>query len=218
MRASNNEVPGSSGSGNAQFGASASADALKGLGGAVAIVSEYVTPDDGRNETRWYCLTLVVILLFCGLALTLNQQQRTATPQYLELSTQAKSLLTALRNAGDEILFLLPESGALAEGLPDVASLQAEGVPPFAQEAMSADLPQYQWQRLPGACYLGQPLSTSAELHTHADPQAAPLQPSFLLKLQPSAAGNQVAVYWRLMEPATAVACDSMTHWQAYLE
>ena len=135
-------------------------------------VTEWIAPDDGHRESRWVFLTVVLILLAGGAGLLVNQSEPVKVPAHLQLNVNEKAILTALRNAGDEILFLAENEASL----PDVSSLSQAGVPPFA--VMPGQQSRYLWQRLPGGCYIGTP--------------KAGARITFLLLLE-----NDVAVFWR---------------------
>lgn len=160
---------------------------------------EHIRPSDGRQESGWVLLTILLILLAGAYGISVNQTVPAKLPGYLLLDVADKAVLTALRNAGDEILFLA-EAG---DELPDVASLVADGIPPFSAP-VSSDV-KHHWQRIEGHCYLGTPLKSSTGIQ-------------FLLTLD-----QGVEVYWRLPDPdhnhspqpeRTDSACTPDEHWQ----
>ena len=160
---------------------------------------EPIRPSDGRQESGWVLLTILLILLAGGYGISAHQTVPAKLPGYLLLDVADKAVLTALRNAGDEILFL-SEAG---EELPDIASLIADGIPPFSP-SVSGNV-KHHWQRIEGHCYLGTPLKNSTSVQ-------------FLLRLE-----QGVEVYWRPSEPnhthapqpeRTGAACTPDEHWQ----
>ena len=160
---------------------------------------ERIRPSDGRQESGWVVLTILLILLAGGYGISANQTVPAKLPGYLMLDVADKAILTALRNAGDEILFLT-EAG---DELPDVARLIADNIPPFSGP-VSGDV-KHHWQRIEGHCYLGTPLQNSPGVQ-------------LLLTLD-----EGVEVYWRLAKPdhnhahqpeRTGSACTPDEHWQ----
>ena len=134
--------------------------------------TERIIPDDGRRESGLVLLTAVLILLLGGAALAVNQTVPAALPGHLLLETGDKATLTALRNAGDEILFMR-EAG---EPLPDIVSLVEIGIPPFAEQP---GVPAtHRWYKVSETCYIGSPLTDNGQ--------------EFLLILE-----QDVSVYWR---------------------
>lgn len=139
---------------------------------------EKVRPDDGRQESGWVFLTVLTILLFGGFGISQHQTFPASLPGHLLLEVSDKATLTALRNAGDEILFM-------AEGetdLPSIESLIADGVPPFAEQP--GEVNTYWWKLMEGRCYLGVPKESSSQMQ-------------FLLTLD-----GGVAVYWQAQNAA----------------
>ncbi|MCV6610390.1 MAG: hypothetical protein OIF55_06440 [Amphritea sp.] len=162
-------------------------------------VTERIVPDDGRKESRWVFLTVLLILIAGGAGIFVNRSEPARLPDYLQLSVNDKAVLTALRNAGDEILFLAEVNDAL----PDIASLEQAGVPPFA--AMPGQQSRYHWQHLSAGCYLGTPKAGS--------------RIEFLLVLE-----KQVTVFWRPSSGSEShhysnsgpVGCQPDQHWQEF--
>ena len=134
---------------------------------------EKVRPDDGRQESGWVFLTVLLILLLGGFGISQHQTVPASLPGHLLLEVGDKATLTALRNAGDEILFMAEDG----DELPSVESLITDGVPPFAEQA--GDVNTHQWQLIDGRCYLGVPKENSSQMQ-------------FLLTLD-----DRVAVYWQ---------------------
>ena len=158
---------------------------------------ERIRPNDGRQESGWVVLTILLILLAGGYGISTNQTVQVKLPGYLLLDVADKAVLTALRNAGDEILFL-SEAG---DELPDVARLIADSIPPFSGP-VSGDI-KHHWQRIEGRCYFGTPVKNSPGVQ-------------FLLTLD-----QDVEVYWRPAKPdhnhqpeRTGSACTPDEHWQ----
>ncbi|OMH33667.1 DUF6162 family protein [Motiliproteus sp. MSK22-1] len=165
---------------------------------------QYIEPvrsDNGRQESRWVLLAVLLILFVGGYGVTTNQSVPAKPPGYLLLDVKDKAVLTALRNAGDEIQFLAQEGSPL----PEVASLAAEGIPPFSDHLSATS--RHRWRKLDGACYIGTPLNAS---------NGSSVQ--FLLVLN-----TRVLVYWRSVERShkhshqskrTTSACTPDEYWQ----
>lgn len=134
---------------------------------------EKVRPDDGRLESGWVFITVLLILLLGGFGISQHQTVPASLPGHLLLGVSDKATLTTLRNAGDEILFMAEEGAEL----PTVKSLIADGVPPFAEQP--GDVNTHQWQLMEGRCYLGVPKDSSSQMQ-------------FLLTVE-----GGVAVYWQ---------------------
>ncbi|MGY0218012.1 DUF6162 family protein [Endozoicomonadaceae bacterium StTr2] len=161
--------------------------------------TEQVRPDDGRRESGWVLLAIVLILLSGGIGIASHQAAPTSRPDYLSLSVQDKAVLTDLRNAGDEILFL-QEDG---QPLPDVLQLADDGIPPFQQQ--SNQQRSHHWQKQSGPCYAGTPVNGTGL--------------NFLLLLEGS-----VRVYWQpaathesdSLHSDEAATCSPDEHWQLF--
>lgn len=154
---------------------------------------EIVRADDGRRETSWVVGVILVILCCAALMLKYNQQPPETQTQHLELNVTGKAMLTALRNAADEISFL-----ALDSDLPDIASLKASGIPPFDDATGTFD--QYRWSQPQANCYLG---VSDAVGH-----------PAFVLTVS-----DHSEVYWTStsssIQTSTSVDCSRLDHWQS---
>lgn len=134
---------------------------------------ERVRPDDGRQESSWVFLIVLLILLLGGYTISTHQTVPAKLPGHLLLDVKDKATLTALRNAGDEILFLAEDG----EKLPDVETLLLDGIPPFATPI--DNVKTHRWALVDGRCYLGTPLRGNSQVR-------------FLLTLD-----ERVAVYWQ---------------------
>ena len=103
---------------------------------------ERVLPDNGRQETRWVMLTLVLVLLAGVFGLVWRQQAVPAAPPNTSLNTQDSRLLTELAIASEEIRFMTPDG----KPWPTPAQLTDAGVPPFDRAGL-------RWQQPETACY-----------------------------------------------------------------
>lgn len=166
--------------------------------------TERVRPDNGQQESGWVFLTIALILLLGGFGITQNQTASVVLPEHLSLSVTDKALLTALRNAGDEIQFMR-EPGA---ALPTVSQLQTDAVPPFV--TTPGQRSNYRWQLLEKGCYLGTPTLTDPV------PEAAVESGmQFLLTF-----ADGVNVYWQsaddLHNDQPSLSCTPDNHWQVF--
>lgn len=104
---------------------------------------ERVLPDNGRQETRWVMLTLVLVLLAGVVGIQWRQQADPEPAAHAGLSTAGTRLLTELSIAAEEIRFMTPTG----ESLPSATRLGELGVPPFERAELD-------WQQPQPACYL----------------------------------------------------------------
>jgi len=165
--------------------------------------TERVRPDNGQQESGWVFLVITLILLLGGYGITQNQAASVVLPEHLTLAVQDKALLTALRNAGDEIQFMR-EPGA---PLPTIRQLQNDALPPFIN--LPGQHTNYQWQLLEGRCYLGVP-ATVSDVANNAGSGT-----QFLLTF-----ADGVHVYWQpadhLHADQTSLSCTPDNHWQVF--
>ena len=153
---------------------------------------ERVIPDDGRQETGWLLVMIGFILALATGGLHLNQDRPAATVKHMELSVTGREVLTALRNAADEIMFL-SEDG---QTLPGIEELAAEGLPPFADT--TGAFSHYRWSMLASRCYYG----GSSQVG----------QPRFILRID-----DVAAIFWQVEEHADhgpPSSCNQLDNWQ----
>ena len=168
-----------------------SSDSIKtGLIDKRTVIIEKVIPDDGRRESLWLISSIAIILFFAAITLHYNQADRVEPARHQELGITGKAVLTALRNAGDEIQFMMEQP----DNFPSVNELIEAEVPPFADN--TGAFASYQWSLLNNHCYLGTPADSD--------------YPEFLL----FADSDHPHIYWRY-DRSTAVDCSTTTHWQS---
>ncbi len=107
-----------------------------------------VKPDNGRRETLWVTLVVILILLAGALGIMFRQAGAAPADPYESLNGAQRQLLTELMIASDEIRFMTP-SGA---PLPELDELQALGVSPFSQ----TDEATYRWSQVEPGCFQAQ--------------------------------------------------------------
>ncbi len=157
---------------------------------------EKVRPDNGSRESGWVFLTIAVILLIGGFGISQHQQEKPELPEHLTLGIADKAILTALRNAGDEIQFMLDD----AQTLPTPDQLREELVPPFVAQPGLEDT--HYWRLFEQRCYIGEPTA------------ARKSSMRFLLTFD-----GEVSVYWQLATAGShshGSVCNVDEHWQVF--
>lgn len=149
--------------------------------------SERVVPDNGRQETSWLVGSIIIILIFAGITLKFNQQAPVTKTEHLGLDVTGKAVLTALRNAADEISFMSD-----GQGLPSVEELIDSALPPFADD--TGAFSGYRWQKLDADCYYGQNENGS---------------PDFALKFS-----DHAEIYWYSAGATSLRSCTALSGWQ----
>ncbi len=149
--------------------------------------SERVVPDNGRQETYWLVGSIAIILVFAAVTLKFNQQALAPKTEHLELDVTGKAVLTALRNAADEISFISD-----GHHLPSVDELIDSAVPPFADD--TGAFSGYSWKKLDSDCYYGQNENGS---------------PDFVLKFS-----NHAEIYWHSAGATSLRSCTTLSGWQ----
>jgi len=151
-------------------------------------VTEIVRPDNGRIESYWLIGIVVIILSIASYVLQNNQAPDLAPQKHLELDVEGKAVLTALRNAADEILFLSDDGN-----LPSVSELIDQELPPFSDS--NGTFAAYSWALIDSACYLGRSAQEGSR--------------EFVLKIH----NDHSEIYWRQAASNTAN-CNQLTDWE----
>lgn len=135
------------------------------------IRSERVRPNNGQQESLWAFLTLVLILLISGIGIGLNQVPVPEAAAHLKLNTEQKRLLTQLSSAASEIRFLAEGDLSPGHGIsienspqwPDLETLIAFGVPPFAGSSVNlSGNAGFRWLNPKPGCFIGENASANA--------------------------------------------------------
>ncbi|WP_415884335.1 DUF6162 family protein [Neptuniibacter sp. QD34_54] len=149
---------------------------------------EVVRPDNGRVESYWLIGSIVIILSIANYVLQNNQAPSLAPQKHLELDVEGKAVLTALRNAADEIMFLSDDGS-----LPAVSELIEQELPPFADS--NGTFAAYSWNLLDSVCYFGRSSKEGSR--------------EFVLKIH----NDHSEIYWRQTAVNTPN-CDQLTNWE----
>lgn len=152
------------------------------------VLIEKVIPDDGRQETSWLLASVAIILCFAAVTLKYNQDLPLPDGKHLELGVTGKAVLTALRNAADEIMFMSD-----GEAFPEIRELEDSLLPPFKDQTET--FAQYRWLKLSPECYYGKTIDGSA--------------PEFILKL-----GSHAEIYWHSAGSQNVEGCTDLKGWQ----
>lgn len=103
---------------------------------------ERVPPDDGRRESLWVALAMLLVLGAGAAGIWLRQEAAEPPAAHLSLNREQTQWLTELSIGAEEIRFMAPAGGPW----PEPAALAALAVPPF-------DRPEYRWQQPAADCY-----------------------------------------------------------------
>lgn len=150
---------------------------------------EKVVPDDGRRENLWLIISVIIILIAAAITLKFNRAEVKIETPHLELGVTGKAMLTALRNAADEITFMSEERALL----PTPKVLIEEGIPPFADTTGPFSL--YRWDQPTSDCYLG--LSSESD------------HPAFALVIK----NSHAEIFWNYELPPE-FNCTQFSNWQ----
>ncbi|WP_409522823.1 DUF6162 family protein [Nitrincola sp. MINF-07-Sa-05] len=112
-----------------------------------AAQTQLVKPDNGRRETIWVTLVVILILLAGALGIMFRQAGAAPADPYESLNGAQRQLLTELTIASDEIRFMTPSSTPW----PELDELQTLGVSPFAQTDDA-----YDWKQVEPGCFQAQ--------------------------------------------------------------